>query len=199
MNSFEKEGSPASSTFGNTAEHNEKRASMGGYGAASDAVPRDKLNAMFENPLAGIPRQQLFLDVDKFCADNNLTEFNEVFRKGALVAQNPSGARNLDILNDDEKRVLEEEYTHKWRHPKELYYLVIMCSLCAAVQGMDETANNGAQTFYLDVRIPNNEQSEAHGSHLDHYSVPTKKKKRICSQHSGCTETTRARVGAVHQ
>ena len=24
-----------------------------------------------------------------------------------------------------------------------------MCSLCAAVQGMDETANNGAQVFYL--------------------------------------------------
>jgi len=24
-----------------------------------------------------------------------------------------------------------------------------MCSLCAAVQGMDETANNGAQKFYL--------------------------------------------------
>lgn len=27
-----------------------------------------------------------------------------------------------------------------------------MCSICAAVQGMDETANNGAQTFYLKVR-----------------------------------------------
>lgn len=27
-----------------------------------------------------------------------------------------------------------------------------MCSMCAAVQGMDETVNNGAQTFYLKVR-----------------------------------------------
>ena len=27
-----------------------------------------------------------------------------------------------------------------------------MCSLCAAVQGMDETVNNGAQIFYLKVR-----------------------------------------------
>ena len=26
-----------------------------------------------------------------------------------------------------------------------------MCSICAAVQGMDETVNNGAQTFYLKV------------------------------------------------
>ena len=27
-----------------------------------------------------------------------------------------------------------------------------MCSICAAVQGMDETVNNGAQTLYLKVR-----------------------------------------------
>lgn len=26
-----------------------------------------------------------------------------------------------------------------------------MCSLAAAVQGMDETVNNGAQAIYLDV------------------------------------------------
>ena len=147
----DKNGSPDSSTFGNGAEHSEKRASVGGYGISADAVPRDKLNAMFENPLGGIPREQLFAEVDKFCADNNLVKYNEVFRKGALVAQNPQGAKDLDILSDEEKRVLEEEHTHKWRHPKQLYYLAIMCSLCAAVQGMDETANNGAQTFYLAV------------------------------------------------
>lgn len=27
-----------------------------------------------------------------------------------------------------------------------------MCSLAAAVQGMDETANNGAQAIYIEVR-----------------------------------------------
>ena len=67
------------------SEHVENRGSVGGYGVDSDAVPRDKLNAMFENPLAGIPRDQLFADVDKFCNDNGLSEYNEVFRKGALV------------------------------------------------------------------------------------------------------------------
>jgi hypothetical protein len=29
-----------------------------------------------------------------------------------------------------------------------------MCSLAAAVQGMDETVNNGAQAIYLDVIPP---------------------------------------------
>ena len=149
MADTKKDGSSESSTIGNEAEHTEKTASVGGYGAAADAVPRDKLNAMFENPLGGIPREQLFADVDRFCTENNLTQYQETFRKGALVAQDPSGYQHLDLLSDDEKRVLKEEHTHKWRHPKQLYYLVIMCSLCAAVQGMDETANNGAQTFYL--------------------------------------------------
>ncbi|KAL8788510.1 MAG: hypothetical protein Q9195_007249 [Heterodermia aff. obscurata] len=136
-----KDGSPGSSTMGGP-EHVEKSASVGGYGVSADAVPRDKLNAMFENPLAGIPRDQLFADVDKFCNENNLSAYNEVFRKGALVAQNPSGAQDLDILNQADKHILEQEYTHKWSHPKQLYYLVIMCSLCAAVQDSKAGTSN---------------------------------------------------------
>lgn len=30
-------------------------------------------------------------------------------------------------------------------------HVLVMCSLAAAVQGMDETVNNGAQAFYLKV------------------------------------------------
>jgi MFS family permease len=33
--------------------------------------------------------------------------------------------------------------------PLELTLSIVMCSLAAAVQGMDETVNNGAQAFYL--------------------------------------------------
>lgn len=32
------------------------------------------------------------------------------------------------------------------------YWVLAMCSLAAAVQGMDETVNNGAQAIYLKVR-----------------------------------------------
>lgn len=80
--------------------------------------------AMFENPLAGISREQLFADVDEFCDRHSLSEYNELFRKGALVAQNPSGAQDLDILNQADKHILEREHTHKWSHPRQLYYLV---------------------------------------------------------------------------
>ena len=47
-----------------------------------------------------------------------------------------------DSLNKSRKRILSVT---------DCYSKVIMCSICAAVQGMDETANNGAQVFYLKV------------------------------------------------
>ena len=115
--------SPGSSTSGG-AEHVEKSTGVGANGADGDMLPREKLNAMFVNPLAGKSREQLFAAVDEFCNDNGLSEYNEVFRKGALVAQNPAGAQDLDILNQADKHILEREHTHKWSHPKELYYLV---------------------------------------------------------------------------
>jgi MFS family permease len=40
------------------------------------------------------------------------------------------------------------EDVKEWRQPKMLYYLVTLCSVAAAVQGMDETVVNGAQLFY---------------------------------------------------
>ena len=58
----EEEGSPSSSTL-NGHEHVEKREA--GYAADAEVMPRDRLNAMFENPLGGISKQQLFADVDE--------------------------------------------------------------------------------------------------------------------------------------
>ncbi|KUL91265.1 hypothetical protein ZTR_01468 [Talaromyces verruculosus] len=111
--------------------------------------PADNLNVVFENPLANVPRDQLLKDVEEFCQKFNLMEHVDDFRKGALVSQNPAAAMDLTELTDEEKNILLREHTHKWHQPWQLYWLVIMCSLAAAVQGMDETVNNGAQAIYL--------------------------------------------------
>ncbi|CAI7584556.1 unnamed protein product [Penicillium pancosmium] len=110
---------------------------------------RGHLNAVFENPLAGIPREQLFKQVEEFCQQWGLMSDLETFKKGALVSQAPESATTLSELNDSEREALEREHTHKWSQPWQLYFLAIMCSLAAAVQGMDETVNNGAQAIYL--------------------------------------------------
>lgn len=54
----------------------------------------------------------------------------------------------MEGLTEEESGVLVDEVERKWRHPTMLYFLVTVCSLCAVVQGMDETVVNGAQIFY---------------------------------------------------
>ncbi|GLA30379.1 hypothetical protein ACMYSQ_001633 [Aspergillus niger] len=108
------------------------------------------LNAVFENPLAGVPREQLLNDVERFCRQYGLEAHLDDFRKGALISQNPQGALDLPDLTEADKEILRREQTHKWSQPWQLYFMASMCSLAAAVQGMDETVNNGAQAIYLD-------------------------------------------------
>lgn len=112
-------------------------------------VDTGHLSAAFENPLSDIPKEQLLTEVDTFCKDNNLMEYVDAFRKGALVAQNPHALQSISELTPEDHEVLLREHTHRWNQPLTLYWLVIMCSLAAAVQGMDETVNNGAQALYL--------------------------------------------------
>lgn len=86
--------------------------------------PADKLNVVFENPLAGIPREQLLEDVERFCKQYNLENHLDAFKKGALVSQNPAAAQDLTELTDEEKTILRREHTHKWDQPFALYWLV---------------------------------------------------------------------------
>ncbi|KAJ3507568.1 hypothetical protein NM208_g15942 [Fusarium decemcellulare] len=80
------------------------------------------------------------------------------FRIGAIIAgdmdvdDDLESLRNkyasVEGLTEEERTTLVDEVEHKWRNPKMLYFLVTICSLCAVVQGMDETVVNGAQIFY---------------------------------------------------
>ncbi|KAL4769786.1 hypothetical protein BDW60DRAFT_209667 [Aspergillus nidulans var. acristatus] len=127
-------------------QHKEKPKSRHIYDV--EGQDRSKLNAIFENPLAGVPRDELFEDVDRFCQSHGLIEYKELFRKGALISQNPAVAETLPELTEEEREALQRETTHKWSQPWMLYFMATMCSMAAAVQGMDETANNGAVVIY---------------------------------------------------
>ena len=97
-----------------------------------------------QNPLAGIPRETLFRNVEKFANDSNLTDIIPLLKKGALVAQDPPAFEQIDELDQSEKDALRNEVLHKWRQPRSLYLTVILCSVGAAVQGWDQTGSNGA-------------------------------------------------------
>ncbi|TQN75081.1 putative metabolite transport protein YfiG [Colletotrichum shisoi] len=112
------------------------------------------VDAKIRNPLLGISRAELIRDVDAFAHEKGLQEYIPVLRKGALVAQDPTGFEEIDgdeALNQAEIQVLHDEVLHKWRVPKILYLTIITCSIGAAVQGWDQTGSNGANLSFPTV------------------------------------------------
>jgi hypothetical protein len=127
------------------------------------------VNAKLANPLTGLSHEQLMHDGAEFARAHGLGHLEELFSKGALAAQDPFGFESNPHFTEAEKDIFRREMTHRWDHPATLYYLAILCSVAAAVQGvsgscstvrflvvsllilsnqMDETVINGANLFY---------------------------------------------------
>ena len=100
-----------------------------------------------KNPLAGIPKAQLIADVEQFAADNDLGDIRDHLIKGALVAQSPNHIDQIQELDEEDRRVLHEEITHKWKHPRILYVTIVLNSIAAAIQGWDQTGRIDSADF----------------------------------------------------
>ncbi|KAL2885075.1 putative metabolite transport protein YwtG [Ceratocystis lukuohia] len=112
---------------------------------------KNNLAAKIRNPLDGIPYDTLMRDVEDFTREYDLTDHTEVFRRGALVAQNPSGYDQIggrEALSEVEKTAIRDEVEHRWRMPRKLLLTIATCSIGAAVQGWDQTGSNGANLFF---------------------------------------------------
>ncbi|KAJ9649279.1 hypothetical protein H2199_000054 [Coniosporium tulheliwenetii] len=114
---------------------------------------RRKLNAKLANPLAGYTYDELRKMGCRYAMDYALAEPEDVraFEIGAMLAQDPTKYDSLthdEAITEEEKQVLRKEYESRWSQPRLLYLVIVLCSTCAAVQGMDETVVNGAQLFY---------------------------------------------------
>jgi len=69
--------------------------------------------ATLQNALHGMSKIRLFAEVDQFCKDHQLEDHQEIFRKGALLAQRPDDWALLDDLSDEEKAAAIYERDHK--------------------------------------------------------------------------------------
>ena len=99
----------------------------------------ENVDGEIENPLKGIPRQQLLDRAEKFVHEKGLPEdILPLIQKGALIAQDPAGFESVDMLSDEEKHALRQELTHRWKHPWAMYYTIILNSIAAAIQGWDQ-------------------------------------------------------------
>ncbi|MDI1489628.1 MAG: hypothetical protein OHK93_000825 [Ramalina farinacea] len=113
------------------------------------------VTARIQNPLAGIPRDTLFYNVEQFAQESNMQDMAPLLKKGALVAQDPPAFESIEELDEVEREALRNEVLHKWRQPGALYFTVILCSIGAAVQGWDQTGSNGANLSWpVDFGVP---------------------------------------------
>ncbi|CAI6265749.1 unnamed protein product [Periconia digitata] len=113
---------------------------------------RRHLNAKLENPLADFSFNELRKMGRAYAGEHGLNDAQDVraLEIGACLARDPadlSHAKELGVT-DAEYAVLSHELEHRWSQPRLLYLVIVICSACAAVQGMDETVVNGAQLFY---------------------------------------------------
>jgi hypothetical protein len=89
-----------------------------------DTNARSKLNAVFENPLADVPKDTLLRNVEEFCQEHDLMEQCDIMKRGALAAKSPGNIDDIAELTEEDKAILEHERTHKWDQPWRLYWLV---------------------------------------------------------------------------
>lgn len=75
-----------------------------------------------------------------YAHDNALVEEGDMraMEIGACLARDPTHLRLAKRfgVTDEELVVLERELSHRWAQPRLLYLVIVMCSTCAAVQGM---------------------------------------------------------------
>ena len=111
---------------------------------------RRNANAKLANPLAGYSHAELKNMGATFVKKYHIGDEEDIraFELGACLAQDPTKYNTVPGLQADEVEVLRKEFASRWSQPKLLYLVIILCSTCAAVQGMDETVVNGAQIFY---------------------------------------------------
>ncbi|CEJ54840.1 Putative MFS sugar transporter [Penicillium brasilianum] len=111
---------------------------------------RRNLNAKLSNPLAGFSHAELRRQGRNFALTHEIGDDEDIraFELGAVLAQAPERYDTVAGLTSEEKDILRWEFEHRWSQPWTMYAVIALCSLSAAVQGMDETVVNGAQIWY---------------------------------------------------
>lgn len=99
---------------------------------------QQRLSAKLANPLAGKTHTELEDMGARYAKQHQLGDDEDIraFQKGACLAQDPQKFRDVAGLTPQEMDVLEKEFTNRWSQPRLLYLVIVLCSACAAVQGM---------------------------------------------------------------
>lgn len=101
---------------------------------------RRNVNAKLANPLAGYSHAELEEMGAEYARKYQLGDESDIraFRMGAVLAQDPVKYEECRGLTEEEVQVLRREFERRWSQPRLMYVVIVLCSTCAAVQGMGE-------------------------------------------------------------
>ena len=118
-----------------TSDHLTREASV----SAGDRLRRN-INAKLANPLASMSHVTLMDMGAKYAMKHQIGGQEDIraFQIGACLAQDPSKYETVQGLTPEELHILRKEITNRWSQPRLMYIVIILCSTCAAVQGMGE-------------------------------------------------------------
>ena len=120
------------------AEENRAFACPPSFGSVAERARRN-LNAKLANPLAGYSHAELRRQGYDFVANNLIGDTADdvrAFELGAVLAQAPENFEHVQGLTSEEREVLSDEFANRWSQPILMYFVIALCSLSAAVQGM---------------------------------------------------------------
>ena len=122
---------------GQTASRRESRQ----HSVSAAERARRNANAKLANPLAGYSHAELKNMGAAYVMKHQIGDAEDIraFELGACLAQDPTKFDQVEGLRGDELETLRKEVTSRWHQPRLMYLVIILCSTCAAVQGMGET------------------------------------------------------------
>lgn len=134
---------------------------------------RRNINAKLANPLQDYSYDELRKMGRAYAYEHALAEKDDVraLEIGACLARDPENLTHVKELGvtDEEYSVLAKEISHRWSQPTILYLVIVLCSTCAAVQGMGKlslTRPRDATLTLLQMRRSSTERSSSTRANL---------------------------------
>ncbi|THY30338.1 putative MFS myo-inositol transporter [Aureobasidium pullulans] len=111
------------------------------------------------DPYLGKSERDVITDLEGLVQQYDLHDLKEELARGARYAYNRDDTDRLNPTEDERHWIVKEKspaFKDKWAQTKMMYFVAFLCGSAAIVQGMDQTAVNGAQLGYFeDFNITN--------------------------------------------
>ena len=100
------------------------------------------------NPYLGKSASQVVVEVSALADQHGMADAKSELARGARLAYDRESLDDLSPTPEERHWINMETSVHwkdKWIQTKMMYYVAFLCGAAAIVQGMDQTAVNGAQ------------------------------------------------------